>query len=211
MSRKNEIAQGLRHEDGGLVGGLVVEDCVAAQKDYEGGRPPPRMTSASYDIWRARLTRLADEEREFRGRLRADELASRERVRAILIELGRLDMLADFDAKMMEIDERSRPLFAGRRALGRLAHHRPGALPVGPAEVVVASEHDGVDAAIRAGLGALPMAAELVAPLALGHGASSSPLEAGDGPSERAMAARAYARAAFQPMRAASVRASMNR
>lgn len=104
MSRADEIAQGLRDENGALVGGLDVAECVKAQDDFEAGRAPPRITSASYDVWRARLAREAYEEAEFRAKLRAESLARRERVRETLIAFGRPDALAEFDAQMALID-----------------------------------------------------------------------------------------------------------
>lgn len=107
MSRKNEIAQGLRDEDGGLVGGLVVEDCIAAQDDFEAGRSPPRITSASYDVWRARLAREADETAEVLRAIGDEQRRSRERMRRFLAETGHLEMLAAYDAQMAEIDRKA--------------------------------------------------------------------------------------------------------
>jgi len=104
MSRADEIAQGLREPRGALIGGLDVFECAKAAEDFRAGLPPPRVTSASYDLWRARLAREADEDREFRAKLRADDLASRKRVRAVIAEAGRPDVLADYDAKMAELD-----------------------------------------------------------------------------------------------------------
>lgn len=104
MSRANEIAQGLRDENGGLIGGLVVEDCIQAADDFAAGRPPPRMTSPSYDVWRARLAREANERREVRDRYDAAQREIRERVRTVLLEMGRPDVLADYEAQMAELD-----------------------------------------------------------------------------------------------------------
>lgn len=104
MSRADEIAQGLRHEDGGLVGGLYLEECLKAAEDYEAGRPPPRLTTPSYDVWRARLAREDSERREVLAKIDAEDARSREAVRRIIIEQGRLDVLADYDAKMAELD-----------------------------------------------------------------------------------------------------------
>lgn len=106
MSREDEVAQGLRHEDGGLVGGLDILDCIQASEDFRAGRAPPRITSASYDVWRARLAREASERHEVRARFLAEQMEQRERMRRILAEANRPDLVAEYDAKMAEIDAR---------------------------------------------------------------------------------------------------------
>lgn len=107
MSRADEIAQGLRDETGALIGGLDVLECVKAQEDLSAGRPPPKFTSTSYDVWRARLAREADERREVLAKLDAEQARRREAVRAMLKEAGRDDILAEFDRKMAELDGRA--------------------------------------------------------------------------------------------------------
>lgn len=104
MSRADEIAQGLREPGGSLIGGLDILDCAKAQEDYDAGLPRPRLTSTSYDIWRARLVRLADEQAEFMAKRRSEDQASRAKVREILAEAGRPEVLAEYDAKMAELD-----------------------------------------------------------------------------------------------------------
>lgn len=104
MSRADEIAQGLRDETGALIGGLDILECFKAAEDFAAGRPPPRMTTTSYDVWRARLGREADERRQVRAAIDAESARSRAAVREILTEQGRADLLAEFDAKMAELD-----------------------------------------------------------------------------------------------------------
>lgn len=45
---------GLRDENGGLIGGLVVDDYNAGIEDFYAGNPIPDMTSPSYDLGRQR-------------------------------------------------------------------------------------------------------------------------------------------------------------
>lgn len=104
MSRSDEIAQGLRDESGALVGGLDILDCIQAAEDFHAGRPPPKMTSSSYDVWRARLAREAAEREEFKARYHAEMMEMRERMRQLLREANRPDLLAEYDAKMAELD-----------------------------------------------------------------------------------------------------------
>lgn len=99
--RQREIDQGLRDEDGGLIGGLDILECFKAQEDFEAGRPPPRMTTTSYDVWRARLAREADEKADVLAKIAADDVARMERMREILKD--RPDILAQYEAEMARI------------------------------------------------------------------------------------------------------------
>lgn len=100
MSRADEISQGLRHEDGGLIGGLDIMECVKAAHDYRAGRPPPKITSASYDVWRARLAQEDDERRQVMAAIEAEQRRQHESVRRALLEAGRPDLVAELDAKI---------------------------------------------------------------------------------------------------------------
>jgi len=106
-TRKREIAQGLRDEQGGLIGGLDILECFKAQEDFEAGRPPPRITSTSYDVWRARLAREADEKADVRAKIAADDVARMERMREVLKDHP--DILAQYEAEMARIEAQADP------------------------------------------------------------------------------------------------------
>lgn len=103
--RQREIAQGLRDEHGSLIGGLHFEDYVQGHRDYDAGAPPPRVTSVSYDLGRRRAARLAEAKADMMARLKADQERSRAAVRKMIAHLP--DVLAEFDAKMAELDNRN--------------------------------------------------------------------------------------------------------
>lgn len=104
MSRADEIAQGLREPSGCLTFVLVAEEYGQGHADFRAGTPPPKFSTPSYDLGRARAARLADEDAAFKERLRAEALAGRIRLRAILAEAGRPDLIVEYDAKMAELD-----------------------------------------------------------------------------------------------------------
>lgn len=108
-TRQREIEQGLREESGALIGGLDILECVKAAEDFAAGRTPARMTTTSYDVWRARLAREADEKREVLAKIEADSQRNRAAVREALQSAGRPDLIAEFDAKMAEIDRSLAP------------------------------------------------------------------------------------------------------
>lgn len=104
MSRADEIAQGLRDENGGLIGGLVVEDYVRGLEDFHAGREAPRgITSASYDLGRSRARRQAEERARLLEMIEEDSRKTRARVREIILSTGKLDVLAEYDVKMAEL------------------------------------------------------------------------------------------------------------
>jgi hypothetical protein len=107
MSRADEIAQGLRHEGGSLTFCLDAIEYGQGLEDYNAGKPPPRMTSDSYDLGRALGQRREDDarrSRELLAQIEADQAASRRRVREIIAEAGRPDVLAEYDARMADLD-----------------------------------------------------------------------------------------------------------
>lgn len=102
MSRADEIAQGLREPSGELIGGLYVEDYVQGIRDFETGATPPRFTSTSYDLGRARARDDADRRDDMLAKLRAAELRRRDVIRGLIAH--KPDVLAEFNAKMAELD-----------------------------------------------------------------------------------------------------------
>lgn len=100
--RAREIAQGLRDADGTLIGGLHVEDYVRGHRDYDSRIPPPRLTSTSYDLGRKRAAERAEASVELLARLKAEQARSVAAVRELIAD--RPDVLAEFDAKMSELD-----------------------------------------------------------------------------------------------------------
>lgn len=100
MSRADEIAQGLREPSGALTFALVVEEYAQGIRDYEAGAPPPRLSTPSYDLGRARAAREADTKRSVMDRISADRRAAAERTIAILREAGRPDLIAEFEAEI---------------------------------------------------------------------------------------------------------------
>jgi hypothetical protein len=104
MSRADEIAQGLREPGGALTFPLDCLDYGQGFVDFKAGTPPPRVTSASYDLGRNRARQAAEDDAEFKDKLRADSEATDARVRALLSD--RPDLLAEYDAKMREISTR---------------------------------------------------------------------------------------------------------
>ncbi len=105
MSRADEIAQGLRHESGSLTFPLDVLEYNQGHADYQDGVAPPRVTSASYDLGRAR----ARESREFGAEVMANLGAQQERSSAALRDMlkDRPDLLAEYDAKITAIRKRA--------------------------------------------------------------------------------------------------------
>lgn len=104
MSRADEIAQGLREPGGALIGGLVVLDYVQGIEDFKEGNPPPRMSSASYDLGRRRARDDAEFEAEVMGELDAEQERRHQAVREMLRD--KPDVLADYDAQIAKIRSR---------------------------------------------------------------------------------------------------------
>ncbi len=104
MSRADEIAQGLRNVNGGLIGGLHVEDYVAGICDFEAGNPPPKgITSASYDLGRKRARETA----EVIADINARQDASHQKVRELLAD--KPELLADYDRQIAAIRSGRKP------------------------------------------------------------------------------------------------------
>ena len=101
MSREDEIRQGLRDPGGALIGGLYVEDYVQGIEDWEADRPPPKFTSTSYDLGRARAREKAEATTDVLAAHEREMEARHQRVREMLA--GHPDVLADYDAKMAEL------------------------------------------------------------------------------------------------------------
>lgn len=101
MSRADEIAQGLRDEHGGLIGGLVVEEYNQGHIDFEEGTAPPAFTTTSYDLGRQRAARLAAEQRAVKDWMRRED-DRRERAMAEILA-DHPEALAEYRAKIAEI------------------------------------------------------------------------------------------------------------
>lgn len=96
--RQREIAQGLRDESGALIGGLVVFDYIDGIQDWKDGKPPPPITSTSYDLGRAKAARDAELKADVLRELAERQAASHAEVRKLLAH--RPDLLVAYDAKM---------------------------------------------------------------------------------------------------------------
>ena len=101
MSRADEIAQGLRHESGSLTFPLDVLDYSQGHQDFAEGVPPPKVSSASYDLGRARARLKLEKEAEFEAWQRAEDERRDSAMREVLAD--RPDLLADYLAKIAEI------------------------------------------------------------------------------------------------------------
>lgn len=101
MSRADEIAQGLRHEDGSLTFSLVAEEYSQGHADFDAGTPAPRLTTPSYDLGRARAARLADEAASVLASINADRARCNARLREMLADNPAA--LAEFEAAMAAI------------------------------------------------------------------------------------------------------------
>ena len=104
MSRADEIAQGLRDETGALIGGLDVLDYLQAHRDHDAGVDRPRISSASYDLGRARASEIAEKKVDLLAKIEAESEATRQRVRGLLKDHP--GILADYDRQMATIDTR---------------------------------------------------------------------------------------------------------
>lgn len=107
--REREIAQGLRAPDGGLIGGLHVFDYVQGFDDAEAGRPPPDFSTTSYDLGRQlywRRQEEAERTRKMLAEINAENDRRIEAVRQIVMEAGRPDVLAKFDADLAALKPR---------------------------------------------------------------------------------------------------------
>jgi hypothetical protein len=107
MSRADEIAQGLREEGGALTFPLDVLDYSQGHEDFGAGVPPPKVTSASYDLGRARARQKAEQDAEFWDWQRAED-ERRERAMTELLK-DHPEALAEYRAKMAEITTRKAP------------------------------------------------------------------------------------------------------
>ena len=105
MSRQDEIDQGLREPGGALIGGLVVLDYVQGMEDHEANVAPPRLTSASYDLGRARASEKAASKRDFWDNMQARQEATDASIRKLCAD--RPDVLAQYEADMAKINKRT--------------------------------------------------------------------------------------------------------
>lgn len=64
----------LRDESGSLIGGLVVFEYLAGIEDFEASKPPPDITSPSYDLGRQRAAEKSGQLSEVAAWLRQEEL-----------------------------------------------------------------------------------------------------------------------------------------
>lgn len=107
MSREDEIAQGLRHPSGALTFPLNVDDYNQGFVDFKAGTEPPKFTSASYDLGRARARQEAEINATFLDRLRAED-EWRDKVMHELLK-DHPAVLADYEAKIAEIRGKRKP------------------------------------------------------------------------------------------------------
>ena len=106
MSREDEIAQGLREPTGALIGGLNALDYVRGIEDFEAGRPAPEgLTSTSYDLGRSRARDRAEANADIAAFLRRESETRHAKMRELLAH--RPDILAEYEAKIAEIEARS--------------------------------------------------------------------------------------------------------
>lgn len=103
-SRQREIEQGLREPSGALIGGLDILDYNQGLTDYQDGNPSPRITSTSYDLGRELGRRREEETAAMLAKIKADQDRSRAAMRDMIKH--RPDLLADYDAKMAELDRK---------------------------------------------------------------------------------------------------------
>lgn len=103
MSRSDEISQGLRDEGGRLIGGLNVLDYVCGFEDFDAGVSPPSFSTRDYDLGRWRAAERREVEVRVLGEIERRAMDSREAVRREILSSGRLDILAEYDARMAEL------------------------------------------------------------------------------------------------------------
>lgn len=101
MSRADEIAQGLREPSGCLTFPLDALEYGQGHVDFAAGNPPPKFSSASYDLGRARAREAREEDNAFKDYLRAED----ERRDAAMCDIlkDRPDLLADYQTKIAAI------------------------------------------------------------------------------------------------------------
>src|SRR5690349_1916129 len=75
---------GLRDETGALIGGLVVFDYLDGIKDFEAGKPPPEMTTPSYDLGRQRAAEKAADKAEVQAWIKRQSDETDARLRKLL-------------------------------------------------------------------------------------------------------------------------------
>ena len=96
-----ELARdGLRDANGSLVGGLYADDYQRGIEDAGKGRAAPVVTTASYDLGRAKASDDAYAARELLDRLHAES----ERRAAAVREMLPPDAQSDFDQQMADIE-----------------------------------------------------------------------------------------------------------
>jgi hypothetical protein len=78
------MTNNLRDENGGLVGGLEVSEYNAGFTDFEERRPPPKLTTASYDLGRQRSAEKAENKHNFVTWLTREEERRNEALKALL-------------------------------------------------------------------------------------------------------------------------------
>lgn len=102
--RQREIDQGLRDETGALTFCLIAEEYQQGLVDYQDGNPPPRVSTASYDLGRD-LGRRREAEAEAQAvmlaKINADAERSQDLVRSMLA--NHPDVLAEFNAQLAAI------------------------------------------------------------------------------------------------------------
>lgn len=90
------VGDGFRDEHGSLVGGLYAVDFERGVRDYKDRRPRPEVTTASYDLGRARAAEDAASAQEILDRLNAENSARMAAFREELTDEQR----AAFDGEM---------------------------------------------------------------------------------------------------------------
>lgn len=84
MTTAPNPGNGIRDENGSLIGGLYVFEYRQGMDDFDAGTPPPKITTVSYDLGRQRAAEKAGEKAFFRRKLAEDREESKRRMKEIL-------------------------------------------------------------------------------------------------------------------------------
>lgn len=103
VRRRIEMGNGLRDENGALIGGLIVFDYIQGIDDFKAGTPPPDDTPPSYDLGRQRAAEEAAGRAEVLGWLKSQEQETDARMKALLPPAA----YAEYRAKMEEIRQQT--------------------------------------------------------------------------------------------------------
>lgn len=94
---------GLRDENGGLIGGLVVFDYIQGMDDLQAGKPPPDDTTPSYDLGRQRAAEKLAADAEVQRWLQEQQDATERRMKEMLPP----ELYAEYRAKIDAIRQQT--------------------------------------------------------------------------------------------------------